>query len=99
MYLHVGQETMVNTREIIGIFDLDTASLSKKTRETLARAQKENRVIDTGPELPRSFILAEPSVFYISQLSTATLKGRVEAGAAKQMFETTKNLPAAGDGV
>ena len=96
MYLHLGQETMVNTREIIGIFDLDTTSLSKKTRETLAKAQKENRVIDTGPELPRSFVLTAPSVFYISQLAAATLKGRVEAGYVKQFFETTKESPRSG---
>ena len=29
MYLHLGQESIVRTRDILGIFDLDTASLSR----------------------------------------------------------------------
>lgn len=87
MYLHLGQESMVATKEIVGIFDLDTTSLSKKTREALTKAQKENRVINTGPDLPRSFVLTKNSTFYIVQLSTATLKSRAESGLSNRTFE------------
>ena len=38
MYLHLGQDTILRTKEILGIFDLDTATLSKHTRDFLARA-------------------------------------------------------------
>ncbi|MFV0413663.1 MAG: extracellular matrix regulator RemB [Oscillospiraceae bacterium] len=80
MYLHLGQETMVKTRDIVGIFDLDTSSLSKKTREYLALAQKEGRVVNISTELPKSFIVTANGAgsIYISQLSAATLKGRAE---------------------
>lgn len=87
MYLHLGQESMVATKEIVGIFDLDTSTLSKKTRDALAKAQKEGRVVNTGPDLPRSFVLTRNSSFYISQLSTSTLKSRAESGLNKRFFE------------
>ena len=40
MYLHLGQDTILRTKEILGIFDLDTATLSKHTRDFLARAYR-----------------------------------------------------------
>ena len=75
MYLHLGQESIVRTRDILGIFDLDTASLSRHTRDYLAAAEKAGRV--TG-ELPKSFIVTtgESPAVYISQISAGTLKKR-----------------------
>ena len=40
MYLHLGQDTVIKTDEVVGIFDLDTATISKYTREYLAQAEK-----------------------------------------------------------
>lgn len=82
MYLHLGSETTVLTKEIIGVFDLDNTTLAASTRHFLAKAQKENRVINTTQELPKSFVLAggKNPRLYICQLSAATLKKRVEAG-------------------
>ena len=31
MYLHLGQDTILRTKEILGIFDLDTATLDRKS--------------------------------------------------------------------
>ena len=31
MYLHLGQDTVIKMDEIIGIFDMDTSTLSKTT--------------------------------------------------------------------
>lgn len=80
MYLHLGQDTLVNTRDIIGIFDLDTSTLSAKTREFLARAEKGGQVVNVSTELPKSFIVAsgQSSAVYISQISSQTLKNRLE---------------------
>lgn len=54
MYLHLGQDTILRTKEILGIFDLDTATLSKHTRDFLARAEKEGRVVNVTGELPKA---------------------------------------------
>ena len=82
MYLHVGQDTVLRQRDILGVFDLDSASISKGTREYLARAQKEGRVVNVGEELPKSFIVcAGPDgrhTVYISQISSTTLLRRAE---------------------
>ncbi len=78
MYLHLGQDTILRTKDILGIFDLDTASLSRHTRDFLARAQQEGRVVNVSTELPKSFIVTvrQPPTVYISQISAATLKKR-----------------------
>ncbi len=78
MYLHLGQHTLIRTKDILGIFDLDTASLSRHTRAFLAKAQQDNRVITVSEELPKSFIVTthQPPKVYISQISAATLKKR-----------------------
>lgn len=78
MYLHLGQDYLVKTRDILGIFDIDTATVAKNTRIFLRRAEEEGAVVPLSGELPKSFILTDfptPTV-YISPISTATLKKR-----------------------
>lgn len=79
MYLHLGQDTIVTTDRIVGVFDLDNTTVSKHTRDFLARAQKEGRVVDVTSELPKSFIVCEDGgieTVYLSQMSPATLLRR-----------------------
>lgn len=80
MYLHLGQDSIIRTRDILGIFDLDTASLSQHTRAYLAQAEKAGRVVTVADELPKSFIVAIGAkgghTVYLSQISAGTLKKR-----------------------
>lgn len=79
MYLHLGQDTIVMTDRIVGVFDLDNTTVSKNTREFLGRAQREGRVVDVTSELPKSFIVCESGGeerVYLSQMSPATLLRR-----------------------
>lgn len=78
MYLHLGQETILRTSDILGVFDLDTTTLSKHTRDYLARAEKEGRVVTVTQELPKSFIVTadKNKTIYLSQISAQTLKKR-----------------------
>ena len=82
MYLHLGQSVVVPYRDVVGIFDLDNTSASHRTRRMLDQAQREGRVINVSDELPKSFVLCrsgqDAPVVYLSQLSTATLRGRAE---------------------
>ena len=84
MYLHLGQETVVPVREIVGIFDMDNTTISKNTRGFLADAQKAGRVFNVSQELPKSFIVCRDEkgneTVYISQISVATLRGRLDNG-------------------
>ena len=60
MYIHLGQETVVKKEEIIGIFDLDTATVSRHTRKYLNIAQKNGDVVYVTNELPKSFVVCAP---------------------------------------
>ena len=83
MYLHLGNDIIVNMNSVIGIFDMDNTTVSYQTRDFLANAQKNGRVIDTTEDLPKSFVVArekgEVNV-YISSLASRTLLKRVKTG-------------------
>lgn len=86
MYLHLGQETIIRTRDILGVFDLDTTTVSRNTRDFLAASEKRGEVVNVTQELPKSFIVTvqatqksarkQTQSIYISQISASTLKKR-----------------------
>ncbi|MGI6268952.1 MAG: extracellular matrix regulator RemB [Candidatus Howiella sp.] len=82
MYIHLGADTIVLKRDILGIFDLDTATVSKNTRTYLAEAEKLGDVVNVTYELPKSFVVCKDETrpsgrrVYISQLASTTLRGR-----------------------
>lgn len=83
MYLHLGQNTVITHDEIIGIFDLDNTTVSKKTRDYLKVAEKQGRIHVVSNELPKSFIVCNQNneiKVYLSQISCATLLKRTEEG-------------------
>lgn len=91
MYLHLGKDTMINVNNLIGIFDIDTTTVSKRTRDFLAKAEKNGNVINTSMELPKSFaVMSKNNTIYINQLSTSTLKGRIEALPSKKYKNNKK---------
>ncbi len=86
MYLHLGQETIVDSKTIIGIYDMDTTTISKWSRDFLSVAEKEGRVVNVSFELPKSFIVCrevkeekEIETVYISPLSSQTLLKRTQS--------------------
>lgn len=87
MYLHLGQNEIVPYRRIIGIFDLDKCSTSRRTRDYLAAAEKEGVVLDVSGDLPKSFVVCDhpyhEQIVYLSQLNPVTLASRAE----KNKFE------------
>ena len=80
MYIHLGNNVMLPTNEIIGIFDLENTSVSKRTRDFLNKAEKHGRVVTINYDLPRSFVLSGKNLnnykVYISQISSSTLLKR-----------------------
>lgn len=77
MFLHLGDSTVVNSKEIIGIFDMDTSTVNKATRDYLNFAQKNNKIIYVNYDLPKSFIVTNDKI-YVSPLNTATLLKRAK---------------------
>ena len=80
MYLSIGNDMAVRDSAIIGIFDLDNTSTSKKTREFLEKSEKEGDVVPCD-DLPKSFVLTTEYGFTrvrLTSLRAATLEKRLE---------------------
>ena len=80
MFLHVGNNKNIRIRNVIGIFDMDNATLSSVTRKFLSGKQKKLMVETAAVEIPKSFILFEENGLYkicFSPLSSASLRGRM----------------------
>ena len=69
-------------RDVIGVFDLDTAGASRRTEEYFRHVESEGAVVDlcAPGTLPKSFLVTDfpDETIYISQLSPAALKKRAE---------------------
>ena len=79
MFLHIGNNKNIRERDIIGIFDADTATVASVTRKFLSRAEKKGLVDAATEEIPKSFVLYKRKGKYaicFSQLSTSALLGR-----------------------
>lgn len=80
MYLSIGNDMAVRETSIIGIFDLDNTSTSRRTREFLEKAEKDGEVIPCD-DLPKSFILTSEYGFHrvrLTSLSSYTLEKRLK---------------------
>lgn len=80
MYIHLGGDYVVAENDIIGIFDLENTTVSKKTRDFLSISEKRKEVIYVSYELPKSFVVTSKknkNKVYISQISPTTLNKRL----------------------
>ena len=80
MYLSIGNDMAVRDRSIIGIFDLDNTSTSRRTREFLEKNEKEGQVVPCD-DLPKSFVLTTEygmDRVYLTALTAATLEKRLK---------------------
>ena len=80
MYINIGNDMSVRDKSIIGIFDMDNTSTSKRTREFLTRAEKNGEIIPCD-DLPKSFVLTSEYGFTrvrLTSLNSATLEKRLK---------------------
>ena len=80
MYLSIGNDMAVRDSSILGIFDLDNTSTSRRTRAFLEAAEKEGQVVPCD-DLPKSFVLTSEYGFtrvHLTALSSGTLEKRLK---------------------
>ena len=80
VFLQIGNDRMVRKSAIIGIFDMDNTSVSKRTKTFLKKAQQEGMVISCD-DLPKSFVLTSEYGMiriYLTSLSASTLEKRMK---------------------
>ena len=75
-YLYAGENTLIRTDDIVGIFDLDTSTLSMDTRRFLAARNGSSEAVSGG--LPKGFVLTRGDRVYFTALGSETLAGRAK---------------------
>ena len=76
MFIHIGEGKVLSKKEIIGIFDLETTSVSKKTREFLRINEKKGNVEYVSAEIPKTYIITESKLrkkVFVTQISSQTI--------------------------
>jgi len=100
MFLHLGGDMVVYTKDIIAILDIESTLKSKHTKEFLHTCEEEGFVIRVTDEEPRSFVITEKVedkshngkgirkiIVYYSPISATTLQKR-----AHLTITTAQNL-------
>ena len=80
MYLSIGNDMAVRDSSIIGIFDMNNTTTSKRTREFLEKNEQEGQVVPCD-DLPKSFVVTAEYGFdrvYLTSLTSATLEKRLK---------------------
>ena len=80
MYLSIGNDMAARDSSIIGIFDMDNTTTSKRTREFLEKNEQEGQVVPCD-DLPKSFVVTAEYGFdrvYLTSLTAATLEKRLK---------------------
>ena len=86
MILHIGNGKTVREGEIVGIFDLDNATLQKDSRTYLSAATRAHEVTYADSDIPRTFLVTAKKKRKISasipQGEDTILPSPTEKGAA-----------------
>jgi hypothetical protein len=80
MYLSIGNDMSVRSGSVVGIFDLDNTTTSKRTRLFLEKAEQEGRVVPCD-DLPKSYVVTVEyglERVYLTSLSAKTLEKRMK---------------------
>lgn len=79
MYIHIGQDFILNDKDILGIFDFDNISTSSITMDFLKKLEKEDGLIAISDEIPKALVLTMSGgieIGYLSPLNSRTIIGR-----------------------
>ena len=79
MYLSIGNDMSVRDSSIVGIFDLDNTTTSRRTRDFLDNAEALGQVVPCD-DLPKSFVLTAEygmTQVHLTALNVYTLEKRL----------------------
>ncbi len=75
MYLHIGNGKSVKKKDVIGIFDLDTSTVTKTGKDFINGYERRGELEYDDDDLPRSFVLVEEDSKCKIMLSRISSKG------------------------
>jgi hypothetical protein len=79
-YVNIGNNRSIPVSGIVGIYDMDNATVSAEMRKWLRDAQKSGIVISVAESLPKSIIYYDDGInenVYFSPFSTAVIQKRI----------------------
>lgn len=85
--MHLGNSETVRDGDIVGIFDIENATLAKSSRDFLTKMQKELKTVNIAKDLPAAFVLTAEEYtdrIYITSLSAKVLSARTEIRGEKK---------------
>lgn len=77
--MHLGKSETVPDRDVVGIFDIERATLSEETKQFLKQMQRDFKAVNLSTDLPAAFVLTDNHYtdrVYLTALSAAALKKR-----------------------
>ena len=80
MFVHIGKNFSVNEKEIIGIFDMETSTVSSETRDFLKNMQDGMKTVSLCDDIPKTFVLCDNEItdtVYITQISERSTFNRI----------------------
>lgn len=97
MYLHIGNDIIVDINKIVGIFDMENTTVSRLGRRFLPNAQQNGIIINATEDLPKSYVVAKrggETRVYVSSVSTQVLSKRLKTAkiSLRNTLETEKKV-------
>jgi hypothetical protein len=86
MFVQAAKNKFLRHRDIVGVFDLDTSTVSAVTKNFLSRAEKNGRTVGIT-NLPKSFVLAVSGQKGETIYFSANMTGHI----GKQRLSTGRN--------
>ena len=77
IFIHINSDKVLRSKDIVGIFDLDTSTVKKVTRDFLKNCEKLNKIESLSSELPRSFVVCQSKnknvKIFLSPMTSTTM--------------------------
>lgn len=81
-FVNIGLDHILVSKTIVGIFDMDSTTVKKDTRDYLKRAENHNEVEVIAPDLPASFVVCshkqKKQKVLLTSFTVATLYARIQ---------------------
>lgn len=79
MYIHIGNDFVVYTGDVIGVFDFDGLMSSVSSRDYLKRLEEDNRLISVSDDIPKAIVVTVSNgedIAYLTPLNSKTIQNR-----------------------
>ncbi|WP_017725791.1 extracellular matrix regulator RemB [Halalkalibacterium ligniniphilum] len=85
MFIHLGGDTVIRSKDVIAILNSDMKDSSGITKHFLEQHEKGRQIINISSDLMKSIVVTQTKIYY-SPISSVTLKRRAQAVSELENF-------------